>query len=59
MRFTLGITMDNAAFDEPGPELRTLLYEVKRQIENDVAPGSSGMVRDTNGNTVGKWRVTA
>jgi hypothetical protein len=58
--FHLDFSMDNASFDDPytGHELRALLQRVADQlIELDFRSAESGIVRDTNGNTIGQWSV--
>ena len=69
MRFTLGIDMDNAAFhhDEcdgeckPGTcntgQLDDLIDQVSRRIVQGGTFPRTGIVQDTNGNTVGSWSI--
>lgn len=63
MRFTLTIDCDNAAFaDDPGREVATMLKTAAVRIgsgTDEFAPGADFTVRDGNGNTVGRWQVTA
>jgi len=60
--FTLTIRTDNAAFVDPdgapapGYELATILRRLAGQLEN-ASDGDHGTVRDSNGNTVGKWEL--
>lgn len=58
--FTLKIRTDNAAFHEgdmgEGEELARILHKLA-----DALPAGSpaeGKVRDSNGNTVGEWKLT-
>ena len=53
MAFKMSVTMDNAAFESPEE-----LPEIIRRVADRVADGeTAGSVRDSNGNTVGTWRV--
>ena len=60
-KFTLEIFMENAAFDEdPASEISSALNNLKKAFE--VAPellvkDNGGRIRDSNGNTVGRWKV--
>jgi hypothetical protein len=53
--FNLTIDMDNAAFEDDGSELRDILSDVRRALFDHR---SSGTVKDSNGNTVGRWEIT-
>lgn len=54
--FTLTIDTDNAAFDG---NLGEELFECLTRVRDKVASGEpDGNVRDTNGNTVGKFQLT-
>lgn len=55
MRFKLDIVCENAAFDPPGPEIARLLKEAAEAVDNGA---SSGVLRDINGNRVGKFSLT-
>jgi hypothetical protein len=61
MKFTLEIQMDNAAFDlEPGGQASEELSKILRRCASDTrwaVKGDVGNLRDTNGNTVGRWSV--
>ncbi len=64
MQFRLVVDMDNDAFHaEPGCELARLLEAVAKRIDDALisdlldADRSSTNVRDTNGNSVGRWQV--
>lgn len=61
MRFTLTVDMDNSAFEEePKLELVDVLERVTAAVmQRGVGVGLEGRVRDTNGNTVGTWRIDA
>lgn len=63
MHFDLFIEMDNAAFEEGGNELAVLLRKIASQVEfnSSAALVDEGArpVLDTNGNTVGTWKVRA
>ena len=62
MRFTLEIDCDGAAFTAEGEtdpvELTTILRQVADRIDHEL-PLTGRPVRDSNGNTVGKWEVSA
>lgn len=58
MKFTLEIQMDNAAFEENPSELADIIDELQTPALS-AGPGDVGTVRDSNGNTVGKWEVSA
>jgi hypothetical protein len=60
MTFELTIDMDNAAFEENPRELSDVLEHLAGMIEFvrlPIAHGSAGGVRDSNGNSVGSWKV--
>lgn len=55
--FKLEFDTDNAAFaPEPQPEICSILREVAELIEGGCL---SNFVRDTNGNRVGRFSITA
>jgi len=55
MKFTLTIDCENAAFDEdPGHEVVEILHRIGDQLDNGSAIGKC---IDSNGNTVGTWRL--
>ena len=55
MRFTLKIESDNAAMvDAPQAEVSRILGEVARLVYEGA---SAGRVRDSNGNTVGSFKL--
>jgi hypothetical protein len=59
MQFTLTIDMDNAAFeDEPVIELGRLVSRVGQRLY-DYGESGSDRILDSNGNTVGRWEITA
>lgn len=60
MKLTITIQMDNAAF-EPDPEHETICILTSLAVgirEDQLAPGWSATLQDSNGNTVGKAKVT-
>lgn len=60
MKLSITISMNNAAFEMPGPEvadaLRVLADKVEGFEREDFATMEPIPVRDTNGNTVGHAR---
>ena len=61
MKATIKIEMDNAAFEEPGPELARILRDLANAVEtSELADPYDRNVklRDINGNTVGELKVT-
>ena len=55
MKITIEFAVDNAAFDElPASEAARIVREVSDRIEGGE---EGGMLRDINGNTVGRWDV--
>lgn len=61
MQFTCKINMNNAAFDDyPPGELKHILLEAACRIGQIALDNgeTSGKLRDTNGNTVGEWKIT-
>ena len=62
MKFTLEIQMDNAAFDDRHAELADILSVLAENINREtylLNIGTSSIVRDSNGNGTGEWRVVA
>ena len=55
MKLEISVEMDNAAFTENDDELAQLLLRVDRRIKGGY---TEGRLRDTNGNTVGEWRLS-
>ena len=57
MQFNLDVNLDNDAYARDG-----LGYELSKSmalIASDIGLGlTRGIVRDTNGNTTGKWSIT-
>ena len=51
MEFVITINLDNAAFEEAGPEVARILRQLADDIENDNK--TDRKLRDINGNTVG------
>lgn len=58
MKFTLEITLDNAEVEEAGIDqaLPEYLMQVARRCQDGLA--DAGLVRDGNGNTIGKYQTT-
>jgi hypothetical protein len=57
-KMKLEIATDNAAFgEEPGQELALILREIANHLEAGMNPKAyfTAPIRDTNGNTVGKY----
>jgi len=61
MKFTLTIDTGNAAFGEDGmdraAEVARLLRHAAAQVEPRVEKGDVWFLLDSNGNTVGSWRL--
>lgn len=60
-KFTLTIDMSNDDFGtDPHKEVAKQLRNVADRLSNDftLTHGDSGSIKDTNGNTVGEWKVT-
>jgi hypothetical protein len=58
MRFTLGIDMGNAAFEDNPDELtEQLLHLANRLRFKSKDEATTGLVLDNNGNTVGSWTI--
>lgn len=55
MELLISINMDNAAFEENMDELAQMLLRVDRRIKSAY---TEGRLRDSNGNTVGDWRIS-
>lgn len=52
--FTLSINTSNAAFEEnPSFEVARILHYLAKKLRESEC--TQGVVRDFNGNTVGKW----
>jgi hypothetical protein len=58
MTLTVTIRADNAAFDEPGPELARILREIADTVEHRADIHGSHCY-DVNGNHVGTWKFEA
>ena len=54
MQITIKVDLDNASFKENQAELSEI---VAQQIPHNLKPGDTGRLRDSNGNTVGSYRV--
>ena len=57
MKITIDIKTDNAAFEEYG-EVKRILSDMVNRMDDIVRAGDGGNLRDSNGNTVGKYKVT-
>lgn len=59
MRFVLTVDMDNAAFEDNPDELAEILAGLAEGMTGvvNVSHGAAGPVRDSNGNSVGSWKV--
>jgi hypothetical protein len=60
MRFSLSFDMDGAAFDggdNSVDEVCRILHTVAERMDADGVYVADGLVRDINGNTIGKWEV--
>jgi hypothetical protein len=59
MEFTAKINMDNAAFENfTGDELARILLKIATQVQGLAGHDLDGeIIRDINGNKVGKWYV--
>jgi hypothetical protein len=55
MKITIDIKTDNAAFEENDCELLDILELTAKRISSGMTEGN---LRDSNGSTVGKFRVT-
>ena len=61
MTFQIKITLGNEAM-EHGDHIAEALRKVASHVEHIRAgglPGREDKIRDANGNTVGRWKVTA
>jgi len=59
MRFMVSFDMDNDAFrEDTGPEVARILRDVARTVEHyTLEPDDGALIRDSNGNTVGRYDV--
>lgn len=55
MRITIDINTDNAAFKDDPSELKRIIGNIAIQVN---AGAREDNLRDSNGNTVGKFKVT-
>jgi hypothetical protein len=55
--FQLKFSLANEAFDNlMSIEIARILREIAKQVERGADPAN---IRDINGNTIGKWQITA
>lgn len=54
MQITIKVNLDNAAFHDNQAELSEIVLQ---QIPHNPTSGDSGTLKDSNGNTVGSWKV--
>lgn len=54
MHISINVNLDNSAFEENQAELSEI---VARQIPHNLRLGDEGRLKDSNGNTVGSYRV--
>ena len=54
MQITINVSLDNSAFEHNPNELQEILA---RQVPHNLKPGDEGRLKDSNGNTVGSYRV--
>jgi hypothetical protein len=59
MNLTISINLDNDSFQEDsGTELASLFREIQQKFQGVHPPiGMAQAIRDTNGNTVGKFLI--
>ena len=59
MKFTLEIELGNEAMQTP-QDVATAVFDAARAMRNhsDIECPAIHQIRDSNGNTVGSWRVT-
>ena len=55
MKISIEFNTDNAAFIDNPDEAGRIL----RQLASEVSENSSGIIRDHNGNTIGRWSWNA
>jgi ATP-dependent RNA circularization protein (DNA/RNA ligase family) len=54
MKLTIEIHMDNVAFEENEDEVHSILSNINQKMKEDIVV----KLRDTNGNTVGWYKIT-
>ncbi len=58
MKFKLEINLDNASFEPIDSELNRLLSSLAKKLEDSMCcEGDKGRIQDSNGNTVGEWKI--
>jgi hypothetical protein len=55
MKITIDINTENAAFEDNPSEIKEIINKVAKQVN---AGCNEDNLRDSNGNTVGKFKVT-
>ena len=55
MKITIDIDTSNAAFDNYEDEIENILRPIALKVSSGIRDGN---LRDSNGNTVGKFKVT-
>ena len=58
-RFRLEMECENAAFEDRGAEIARILRRLAKRIEDVGDAAAESAILDINGNTVGRWFVTA
>ena len=61
MKFTLEIKLGNDAMQTPSDVRKAIAHSLDNDVVFDgdiMAVGDKYLIRDYNGNTVGKWQVT-
>ena len=53
MKITIAVELDNSAFQDKPLELN----EVLNRVPHNPGSGDEGTLKDSNGNTVGSWKV--
>lgn len=57
--FKIEFSTDNAVFDDDfDGEVKRILTAIGRQMSN-VGDGDSAVIRDSNGNSIGRWEFKA
>lgn len=56
MKLRIVLDIDNDAFSPPGPEIAGILCSLEECLL--IHRGARGMLKDSNGNSVGTWEFT-